>query len=165
MQDKLKIIVVDDIPEFANNLKKLIEKNPRVDEVWTSNDGGDAVVQIMHLEPDIAFLDMEMPKKNGLQVMEAIYWYPCMKKFPKFVLLTARCDASLYEKAREMKFDFEIVHKPFDMERINQCIDNFVPIEIDEEEEERKRQEENKILREELRKWRLFKKNKEKRND
>lgn len=148
MQDKLKIVVVDDIPEFANNLKKIIEKNPRVEKVWTSNDGGDAVVQIMDVEPDIAFLDMEMPKKNGLQVMEAIYWYPCMDKYPKFVLLTATCDANLYEKARELEFDFEIVHKPFDFERIHKCIDEFVPMEIDEDERKRKAEEEAKEIEE-----------------
>ena len=148
MQNKLKIFIADDNVALANNLKKIIEKNPRVENVWMSNDGGDAVCEIMRVEPDIAFIDMEMPKKNGLQVMEAIYWYPCMDKFPKFVLLTATCDAKLYEKARELKFDFEIIHKPFDMERIHKCIDEFVPIEIDEEEQKRKLEEEAKEIEE-----------------
>lgn len=148
MQDKLKIFIADDNVALANNLKKIIEKNPRVESVWVSNDGGDAVAEIMRVEPDIVFADMKMPKKNGLQVMEAIYWYPCMDKFPKFVLLTATCDASLYEKARELEFDFEIVHKPFDFERIHKCIDEFVPIEIDEEERKRKAEEEAKEIEE-----------------
>lgn len=155
MEDKVNVFIVNNNIFSVYNLKKMIEKNSRVDKIWFSNDGRDSIPEIMKTEPDIAFLDMEMPKKNGLQIMEALYWYPCMKKNPKFVLITERTDESLYEEAREMGFDFEIVHKPFDMERIHKCIDSFVLTEIDEEEEERKRQEDNEILREELKKWRM----------
>ena len=161
MQNKLKMFIASNNFALMSNLKKTIEKNPSVENIWLSNDGGDAVCEIMRVEPDIVFADMQMPRKNGLQIMEAIYWYPCMKKFPKFVLITEISDTSLYEKARQFEFDFEIIHKPLDIEIIDKCIDEFVPVEIDEEEEERQRQEDLRIFREELERWRLSKENKE----
>ena len=148
MQEKLKIVIADDNIALANNLKKIIEMNPRIEKVWISNDGEDAVIQIMNVEPDLVFTDMEMPKRNGLEVMDTIRGYPCVRKQPRFVLVTATCDAKLFEKARELDLEFEIVRKPFDIERIHQCIDEFVPIEIDEEEEKRKAEEEAKEIEE-----------------
>ena len=41
MEDKLKVVVADDVVALANNLKLIIEKNPRVENVWISNDGED----------------------------------------------------------------------------------------------------------------------------
>ena len=156
MEDKLKVVVADDVIALANNLKLIIEKNPRVEKVWISNDGEDAVIQIMNIEPDIVFTDMDMPKRTGIDVIETIKGYPCVRKKTRFVLVTANRDPELYIKARELEFDIE--HKPVNSERINKYINEFEPIEIDEEEETRKWNEEVAEVRKELKKEGFLKK-------
>ena len=156
MEEKLKIVVADDIEALAKNLKAIIEKNPRVEKVWMAFDGEDAVIQIMNIEPDIVFTDMQMPKRTGIDVIETIKHYPCVKKKPKFVLVTADRDAELYVKARELEFDIE--HKPVNPERINEFINDFVPVKIDEEKEHRKLEQEIREIRKELKKEGFLKK-------
>ena len=163
MEDKLKIVVADDSEILAKRLKAIVENNPRVEEVWLACDGEDAVIQIMNIEPDIVFTDMQMPKRTGVDVIDTIKHYPCVRKKPRFVLVTSDRDYELHIKARELEFDIE--YKPVNPDRINKYIDEFVPIEIDEDEEERKNKQEIEDVREELKKQGFLKrllKNKEK---
>ena len=143
MDSKIKVIVADDMEIIANNMKKIIEKNPRVENVEISLDGQDEIIKIMNIEPDLVFTDMQMPKRNGLDVIEEIQSYPTVRKKPRFVLVTANRDSELVIKSRELGFFLE--YKPIKEENINKYIDEFEPILIDEKEEKRrkKRMQEN----------------------
>lgn len=157
MQDKIKVVVADDMKAIADNMQSIIAANDRVVKVWTAYDGEDEIIQIMNLKPDLVFTDMQMPKRTGIDVIEAIQCYPSVTKKPKFILVTGDRDASLLVKAREL--GFEIEYKPICAQRINEIINNFEPIEIDKEEEERKRkleQEELEAAKRELRKVSLL---------
>lgn len=163
MDEKIKVVVADDIKILAIRMQSIISGHPKVEKVWTAFDGEEEIIQIMKLEPDLVFTDMQMPKRTGVDVIEAIRCYPSVRKKPKFVVITGDRDASLIQKSRELGFDIE--YKPISDERIIQYLDEANPIEIDEEEENRRFQEDLKIMREELRKWRFSKKNKEKKEN
>lgn len=134
MQEKLKVLVADDNETLAKNMQAIIAKNSRVEKVGIAYDGEDAVIQIMNLEPDIVFTDMQMPKRTGIEVIETIKYYPSVPKKPKYILVTADRDSSIFVKARELEFDIEF--KPITVEKINQYIDEFVPTETEDEIEE-----------------------------
>lgn len=154
METKIKVVVADDMKVIADNMQSIIAGNERVEKVWKAYDGEEEIMQIMRLEPDLVFTDMQMPKRTGIEVIEAIRDYPCVRKMPKFVLVTGDRDSSLVVKARELGFDIE--YKPISYKRINEIINDFEPIIIDEKEEERKRQAENEEIRKELRKEGFF---------
>lgn len=150
MENKLKIVVADDMKSIADNMQSIIAGNERVEKVWVAYDGEEEIIRIMNLEPDLVFTDMQMPKRTGIDVIEAIRCYPSVRKKPKFVLVTADRDSSIVIKARELGFDIE--YKPISAQRINEIINDFEPEKIDEEEEERKWKKEIEEVRKELKK-------------
>lgn len=150
MDSKIKVIVADDMEIIANNMKKFIEKNPRVENVEISLDGQDEIIKIMNIEPDLVFTDMQMPKRNGLDVIEEIQSYPTVRKKPRFVLVTANRDSELVIKSRELGFFLE--YKPIKEETINKYIDEFEPILIDEKEEKRREKKDAREYKKEMRK-------------
>lgn len=156
MENKIKVVVADDMKAMAENMQSIIAGNQRIEKVWTAFDGEEAIIQIMKLEPDLVFIDYRMPKRTGIEVIEAIQSYPAVRKKPQFVLVTADRDSSLIIKARELGFSIE--YKPISAERINQYINEFEPVEIDTEEEEKKMREEIEEVRKELKKQGFFKK-------
>lgn len=149
MENKLKIVVADDMKSIADNMQSIIAGNERVEKVWVAYDGEEEIIRIMNLEPDLVFTDMQMPKRTGIDVIEAIRCYPSVRKKPKFVLVTADRDSSIVIKARELGFDIE--YKPISAQRINEIINDFEPEKIDEE-EERKWKKEIEEVRKELKK-------------
>ena len=123
MEKKLKVLVADDIEILARNMSSIISENERVENVKYVLNGEDEINQILSFQPDIVFTDMQMPKKNGLEVIEEIKSNNSIEKKPQFILVTADRDSSLIIRSRELGFYIE--YKPISAERINEYIDNF----------------------------------------
>jgi DNA-binding NarL/FixJ family response regulator len=64
---KLTIVIADDDPGFRNFLRKVVESQPDLKVVGEAVDGEEAVKLSLHLKPDIALLDIDMPRMNGLE--------------------------------------------------------------------------------------------------
>lgn len=155
MKEKIKVVVADDMKTIAENMQSIIAGNSRIEKVWTAFDGEEAIIQIMRLEPDLVFIDNQMPKRTGIEVIEAIQSYPAVRIKPKFVLVTGDRDSSLIVKARDIGFNIE--YKPISAEKINQYINEFEPVELNTEEEEKKMKKEIEEVRKELKKQGFFK--------
>jgi len=69
---ELRILIADDHPIFRRGLKQVIEAQPRMKIVYEAEDGEEALDRIRTNPPDIAILDIEMPKLRGLDIMEVI---------------------------------------------------------------------------------------------
>lgn len=70
---KIKCIIVDDDPlniEVLSDLLKTMESNVNV--VGTARNGTEALTVIKSLQPDLVFLDVEMPDMNGFEVLAAL---------------------------------------------------------------------------------------------
>jgi len=66
----IKSIIVDDEKLSRNTLKKLLELHcPEVEVVAECEDAGSASVQVASLKPDLVFLDVAMPGKNGIEFL------------------------------------------------------------------------------------------------
>ncbi len=73
MQPNLKTILVDDEPRGLNSLQKLLQLNcPDVEIIATSSNVDDAIEKIKELKPDLIFLDISMPFKNGFDLLNEL---------------------------------------------------------------------------------------------
>lgn len=68
----LRVLVVDDEPLGRRRLAELLGGAPGVEVVGTAADGAAAVEAIRASRPDLVFLDVQMPKLSGLDVVQAI---------------------------------------------------------------------------------------------
>lgn len=68
----LRVLVVDDTIVYRKAVSDIIEEIPGVELVGVAHNGSIAMAKIKALKPDILTLDIEMPKMNGLEVLEEI---------------------------------------------------------------------------------------------
>jgi len=69
----LKSIIVDDEPRGLSSMQKLLELNcPEVAVMATCSSADDALQKIAQLQPQLVFLDVAMPGKSGLQMLEEL---------------------------------------------------------------------------------------------
>jgi len=67
------VVIADDEAPAREELAYLIEQIPEVTQVIQATGGMDAIKKVKEHDPDLLFLDMEMPDLNGLQVAEIIH--------------------------------------------------------------------------------------------
>jgi DNA-binding LytR/AlgR family response regulator len=68
-----RALIADDEPHLAQHLKQLLARLwPELDIVHVASDGIDAAAAIARLEPELAFLDIQMPGLTGLEVAQGI---------------------------------------------------------------------------------------------
>jgi two-component system LytT family response regulator len=73
MNSSLRTILVDDEPRGITSLQKLLQMNcPDVDIVATSTNVDEAAEKIKNLQPDLIFLDIAMPVKNGFELLKEL---------------------------------------------------------------------------------------------
>ena len=69
----MKAIIIDDEPHCRNVIERLLEKHcPQIQVVATCADGIEGLKAIVKHQPDVVFLDIEMPNMNGFQMLEAL---------------------------------------------------------------------------------------------
>lgn len=88
------ILIADDHPLLLNGTKEFLErKNYQV--LATATDGNEAYNKIIKHQPDIALLDFDMPKQNGLEVAQALK----RKNIPTYtIILTLHKEESLIQE-------------------------------------------------------------------
>lgn len=68
----ITVILADDHPVFREGLVHVLESDASFNIVGVAGDGEEALALTRRLRPDIAILDIDMPKASGLAVAEAI---------------------------------------------------------------------------------------------
>jgi two-component system LytT family response regulator len=68
----MKVILVDDEELARRVLREYLDQEPGVEIVAECSNGFDAVKAIGEHEPDAVFLDVQMPKLDGFEVLELI---------------------------------------------------------------------------------------------
>ncbi len=68
----LRSVVVDDEPRARELLQAMLARHRDVELVGSCGDGGQAVTAILSLRPDVVFLDVQMPRWSGFDVLAAL---------------------------------------------------------------------------------------------
>ncbi len=125
MSNKTKVMIVDDNKEFVKLLAMFIDSQDDMEVVETLFDGQNAKNKIKELEPDILLLDIIMPEKDGLGVLNDIANDKDIVP-PLTIVMSAIGQEKITHKAITLGATYYVV-KPFDMnalvERIRDLLD------------------------------------------
>jgi two-component system LytT family response regulator len=112
----LRTLIVDDEPLARRRLRTLLEGEPDVELVGECADGDEAVAAVRERQPDLVFLDVQMPGRNGFGVLEALAPYAP----PAVVFVTAHDRYAL--KAFDVHA-LDYLLKPFDRPRFRKALE------------------------------------------
>ena len=112
MAKQLEILVVDDDVDNANSLAEIFEMEGH--RVTTANSGKDAIRAYEAKNFDIAFMDIAMPGKNGV---ESFFEIRKFKPRARVYMMTGYSVETLVQKAIE-NGALGVLHKPVDLERV-----------------------------------------------
>jgi pilus assembly protein CpaE len=71
-QEKIRLLIVDDIPETRENLRKLLFFESDIDVVGAATNGEEGIQMSVELQPDIVLMDINMPGVDGITASERI---------------------------------------------------------------------------------------------
>lgn len=96
MSEEIRLIIADDHPIFRRGLRAVIESDPTLKVIAEVDNGEDALAEIERHDPDIAILDVNMPRIDGLAVAREIQ----MKNLPTHaIFLTMHSDEAIFNAA------------------------------------------------------------------
>ena len=72
MSESLRVVIVDDEPLARAVIREYLRAHPGVEVVAECGNGFDAVKAVAELKPDLLFLDVQMPKLSGFEVVELL---------------------------------------------------------------------------------------------
>ena len=102
MSTPLNCIIIDDEPKAVSVLSSLVKRIDDLNEVGRFTDPYLALSQVEELNPDLVFVDIEMPHKNGFEVVDAIR---LMGLKPTFVFTTGY-DQFAVKAIKKQAFDY-----------------------------------------------------------
>jgi two-component system LytT family response regulator len=68
----LRTVIVDDEPLARSSLRVLLARDPAIELVAECGSGEEAVERVRELQPDLVFLDVQMPEVDGFEVIERL---------------------------------------------------------------------------------------------
>ena len=111
----LRVLVVDDEPLARQRIEDLLRHEAGIEVVGTADSGPAAIERIRALQPDLVFLDVQMPGKTGLDVVREVG----AERMPATIFVTA------FDQHALAAFDLaalDYLVKPFDDERFEQAL-------------------------------------------
>ncbi|WP_432353342.1 LytR/AlgR family response regulator transcription factor [Sporosarcina sp. A2] len=116
MPSNIQALVVDDERYAREELIFLLGRHPNVKIIGEADSGDSAIMQAIRLQPDVVFLDVEMPKMNGIEVAAVLKE---LKNPPKIIFATAYPQFAA-EAFRVNAIDYLL--KPYEEEQIAQTL-------------------------------------------
>jgi DNA-binding NarL/FixJ family response regulator len=68
----VRVVIADDQALVRAGFKMILEAEPEIEVIGEAEDGVEAVEMIQRLKPDVALMDIRMPRKNGLEATRDI---------------------------------------------------------------------------------------------
>ena len=112
----IRTLVVDDERYAREELTFLLGRFPAIQVVGEAETGEAAIMKTLQLQPDVVFLDVEMPKMGGMEVAKSLQE---LKKVPLIVFATAYPQFAA-EAFRINAVDYLL--KPYDEDQLQQTI-------------------------------------------
>lgn len=112
-----KVILIDDEPLSREIVKAYLREYPQVEVVQECNDGFEGLKAIQQHKPDLIFLDIQMPKISGFEMLELL------EKPVPVIFITAFDEYAI--KAFEANA-VDYLLKPFSDDRFKKAVDKFL---------------------------------------
>jgi two-component system LytT family response regulator len=112
----LRVLIADDEKPARQKLRRFLSEHADIGPVHEAADGPAALALIRDVEPDLAFLDIQMPGMTGVELARVLQGGPA----PHLVFVTA------YDRFAVDAFDVaavDYVLKPFDRDRLSRALD------------------------------------------
>jgi two-component system, LytTR family, response regulator len=109
----IKAIIIDDEPLARMIVKEYLQCWPTITVVQECGDGFEGIKAIQHHGPDLIFLDIQMPKINGFEMLELV-------EDPPAVIFTTAYDEYAIRAFESSAVDYLL--KPFDQERFDKAV-------------------------------------------
>jgi len=117
--EKMLCLLVDDEKEARDRMEKLLGSFEEIELLAAEEDPGAAIKLIIETNPDIVFVDVEMPRKSGFDVVNEVR---NNKVNPKFIFVTAY---NQYAIKAIKKGAFDYLLKPVDIDELKETIERF----------------------------------------
>ncbi len=121
-----RVLIIDDEPLARSIVKEYLSAYPQLELVQECNDGFEGIKAIMQHQPDLIFLDVQMPKINGFEMLELVENAPA-------VIFTTAFDEYAIKAFENHAIDYLL--KPFSKERFDKAIENWLGRQVPEEKE------------------------------
>ncbi len=113
---EVRVLIADDEEDARELMKVHIGRHPNLSLVGVATDGAEAVRHIQLSQPDLVFLDIQMPELSGLEVVTEL------ETVPEIIFVTA------YDEFAVRAFELNALDyllKPFTERRFDEAIDRF----------------------------------------
>jgi len=111
-----KVVIIDDEPLARSIIVEYLQQHPSIEIAAECNDGFQGVKAIMQHKPDLIFLDIQMPKINGFEMLELLDSTPS-------VIFTTAFDEYAIKAFEANAIDYLL--KPFSKERFDLAIQKW----------------------------------------
>ncbi|WP_407407792.1 LytR/AlgR family response regulator transcription factor [Peribacillus sp.] len=128
MKSVIRTLVIDDERYSREELIHLLKQHPSIDIIGEGESGEQAIVLAMQLQPDVIFLDVEMPLMNGMEAAKALQE---LKNVPRIVFATAYPQFGV-EAFRVDAVDYLL--KPYDEEQLAETVSRLEKLFLKKEE-------------------------------
>jgi len=113
----IKALIIDDEPLARMIVKEYLQKHKDIELLQECNDGFEGLKAIQQYQPDLIFLDIQMPKINGFEMLELI-------DQPPAVIFTTAFDEYAIKAFENHAVDYLL--KPFSQERFDKAVQKMV---------------------------------------
>ncbi len=113
MKNKITSIIIDDETLARELIKKYISYHSDIEIISESSNGFDAIKKINEKKPDLIFLDIQMPKINGFEMLELL-------EDPPVIIFTTAYDQYALKAFEVNAVDYLL--KPFSQERFDEAL-------------------------------------------
>lgn len=112
----MKAIIIDDEPLARQLIESFLIDSDQIEIVAQCGDGFEGVKAIQELKPDLIFLDVQMPKINGFEMLELL-------TDPPGIIFTTAFDEFAIKAFEANAIDYLL--KPFSKARLKAAIEKF----------------------------------------
>src|SRR5262245_1889903 len=113
----MKVVIIDDEPLARSIVKEYLQKHPEFELVQECNDGFECLKAIQQHQPYLIFLDIQMPKINGFEMLELI-------DEPPAVIFATAFDEYAIKAFEAHAVDYLL--KPFNQQRFDKAIQKLL---------------------------------------
>lgn len=142
----IKTVVIDDEPLARSIVSEYLRSWPQIEVVHECNDGFEGLKSIAQHKPELIFLDVQMPKINGFEMLE-------LMEEPPAVIFTTAFDEYAIKAFEAHAIDYLL--KPFSKERFDKALQKWLsqrqtprpaPIPAMQQDEIRQPEERNRVV-------------------